>query len=148
MLLDVADARTLTDVEAVNTAVLAALVSAVVNAAACNDGHVTIFADMEIVIHQLLDTCLRHYHGDVHTLVLRVGCDINIDTGKIFLLFNGNMLRGILAVELTVDTQGVRTLGYRVQVCHLTKQFYLNGVKSLLLRHWSRPPFPVPRSAF
>ena len=107
---------------------LAIAVAGVVDATARHDGHVTISADVEIVIDQLTESRLGQQHGNVHTLVLGAGLNVDVDAGGIVLLDDLDMLGGVLPLQLTVDTEGVSSLGHFMQVGDLRQKFLLDRI--------------------
>ena len=115
MLFDVFDLGIFADVEGVDAVVLAvAATAAVVDAAAGDDGDVAVFADVEIVVDEILEAALLHDDWDVHGFV--DGAILNVDLDALaFLLGNdldigGGAAAGCLAVGADVvgaDGEGV-----------------------------------------
>ena len=139
MLFDVFDLCVLAYVEAVSSAVLAGLNSAVVDSATRDNKHVCTFFDMEIVINKLLKSALCKDNGNMHALASARRLDVNINTGLVCFLFNDDVLRGNFVKGITVNTDGICTSGHSLKVCDLTKNIKSYTVK-LLLCHYSSPP--------
>ena len=80
MLFDVFDLGIFADVEGVDAVVLAvAATAAVVDAAAGDDGDVAVFADVEIVVDEILEAALLHDDWDVHGFVDGAVLDMDLD---------------------------------------------------------------------
>ena len=71
--------------EAVDAVVAGLLRAAVVDAAAGNDGHIAVLADVKVIVDHVLEAGLGNDDRDVHALVFRAGGDVNVDAGLVFL---------------------------------------------------------------
>ena len=76
------------------------MLACVVDTAACNDDNVAVFANVEIVVNKLFKTCLSDENGNVYALLLCAGLDVDVNTGQVFLLFDDDVLAGVLACKL------------------------------------------------
>ena len=101
--------------EGVNPIVARFPIASVVNAATGHDGDIRPFADVKIVIHQILQTGLAEQNRDVHAFVFGAGLDININAGFIRLGDNVNVFRGAPTGTTTVGANVVRALRHFVQ---------------------------------
>ena len=104
-----------------HTAMLGCLRTAVVDAASRNNGNVAILAYVKIVINELAKSALRENNGNVQALILSSRLDIDINSGFVGLLHDLDVLRGILTLQATVYSQGVRALRNFVKPCDLFK---------------------------
>ena len=113
----------LPDVKGVNAVMTAGFRAAVVNAAACHDVHVAVFADIKVIVHQLLDTGLGDDNGDVAGLAHRAVLYPDVDAG-LAVRFAGdlNMLRGLPPVAAGVLSDVERPYGFAHQICDFFQQ--------------------------
>ena len=65
----------------------------IVNAAASDDGHITIFPNEKIVIDQLFNPTLSDNNRDVDNFIFGARADIYVDAGLILFCFNLNIFR-------------------------------------------------------
>ena len=81
---------------------LAFLVTAIVDTAACHDRHITVFSDIKIVINQIRQSRLRQYHGNMNTFLFRSRLDNNVNSGFIRLGDNINVFRRLPGIQFAV----------------------------------------------
>ena len=139
MLFHIFDPGVSPDEETVNTVVLGVLVSAVVNPAACDDHHIRVLADKEVVIDHFLQPALGHDHGDVHALVFRARLDPDLQPAHIFLGNNLDVCRGLPPGGRAVGADVVGAFRHFVQIGHFSQQPLLDLVQ---FQH-SASPFPA-----
>ena len=99
-----------------DTVVLRVVGAAVVNAAARDDRDVAVVADIEIVVDRLLDAAGAHNDGNMDVFALGIRFDEDIDSGAVLLGADIDVIRGVSACELAVDTEVIRTLRFVVDV--------------------------------
>ena len=99
VLFDVAHPGVLADEEAVDAVVAGLLRAAVVDAAAGDDGHIAVLADVKVIVDHVLEAGLGNDDRDVHALVFRAGGDVNVDAGLVFLRDDVDV-RGRVAAEI------------------------------------------------
>ena len=147
VLLDVLQPRVPVQVEAVYAVVLTVLIAAVVDAAAGDDCDVRALADVEVVVHEILEAALLDYDGDVDALVLRAGLDIYVYAWLVALGDDVYVRGGVPPLKLAVGADVVRALGHAVQIGYLREQVALNLVKCHAVPPYtaaSRPQAPAP----
>ena len=133
VLLHIAQPGVLCQVEGVDAVVLGVAAAAVVDAAPGNDGHVGSFADVEVVVHQVLEAGLAQNHRDVYALVLGERADKNVDARFVGLGHDVDVGGGVAGFQLAVGTDVVSAHGQAVQLGHFAQQVFLNGVHHQLL---------------
>jgi len=119
MLFDVSHARVFAHVKGVFAIVAGRIVftARVVNTTACNNHDVRVFANVEIVVNDLLQARLADDDGDMHTLVFCVRFDININPRFAVRLGDDiDVFRRFSAVQFSVTTDIIRALGGAVQI--------------------------------
>ncbi len=127
VLLDVLHVAVLAAVERVDAVVLGGRVALVVDAAAGHDGHVAVLADVERVVHHVLQAGLRDDDGDEHRLALGAGRDVDVDAGVVRL--GGDLdVRGRVALhQLPVLADVERAFRHAVDVGYLGEQALVDG---------------------
>ena len=109
MLLRVAHAAVLADVEGVDAVVAALVAAGVVDAAARHDGDVAVVGYIKVVIHHVVHARLADDDGDVAGLSLGTLFEVDVDTGlAVGTGVDGDMLRGLtgLAAHVLADVEG------------------------------------------
>lgn len=129
VLLHVLDVAVLAQVEAVDAVVLGGLVARIVDAAARHDGDVAVLADVERVVHDVLQPRLRDDDRDVHGLAAGAGGDADVDAGVVGLGGYLDVRRGMALDELAVAADVERTLGHAVDVGDLGEEVLVDGGK-------------------
>ena len=129
MLFHILDFGVLAHEEAVHAVVLAVLAAAVVDAAAGHDDHVRVLADIEVVVHRLLQAALGEHHGDVHALVFGAGLHMDVDAAAVCLGDDLNVGSAAAARKLAVGPEVIGALGHAVQIRDLLDKALLDGVK-------------------
>ena len=108
VLLGIEHARILADVEGMNAVVRGILVSVIVNAAAGDDLDVAVFADIKVVVDQILDAALCENDRNVNLLADRAVLHADVDAGEILLGGNGDIGARALGVGTAVHAQTER----------------------------------------
>ena len=129
VLLHVAHAAVLAQVEAVDAVVLGGVVGVVVDAAAGDDGDVAVLAHVEGVVHDVLQARLRHDDGDVHRLALGAVRDADVDAGVVGLGGNVDVGRGMALDQLAVLAHVEGALRHAVHIGDLGEQVLVDGGK-------------------
>ena len=115
--------------EGVDAVVLRALVRIVVDAAAGDDLDIAILADIEVVVHRLLQAALGEHHGDVHALVFGAGLHMDVDAAAVCLGDDLDVGGAAAACKLAVGPEVVGALGHGVEIGDLLDEALLDGVK-------------------
>ena len=129
MAFDVLHARILTDLERVDAIVLSFLVRIVMDAAASDDGHITVVGNVEGVVDHIGEPRLRKDDRDVDLLTLRTFLDEDIDAGVVG--FRGDLdIRGIAArKQFAVFTDVISARRNAVNVGERFQQVCVDGGK-------------------
>ena len=123
VLLRVAHAAVLADVEGVDAVVAALVAAGVVDAAARHNGDVAVVGHIEVVIHHVAHARLADDDGDVAGLSLGTLFEVDVDTGlAVGTGVDGDMLCGLtgLAAHVLADVEGPH--GLAGEVCDLFQQ--------------------------
>ena len=129
MLLHVAYAAVLPQIEAVDAVVLGGIVGIVVDAASGDDGDVAVLAHVEGVVHDVLQARLRHDDGDVHRLALGAVRDADVDAGVVGLGGNVDVGRGMALDQFAVLAHVEGALRHAVHIGDLGEQVLVDGGK-------------------
>ena len=97
MLFFITDIGILSYMEGMNTIMTALIATAVVDAAACHDGHIRTIRDIEIIINQIRHAGNTDYNRDEHFFTLCITVNQDIDPRLIFFLTDLD----VLAVSMT-----------------------------------------------
>ena len=103
------------------------------NTAACDDGHITILADKEIIVYRLGKSGLTDNHGDMHTFPLCAVSYMYVYTRLILLCLYLYMLGGTPAGSLTVCSYIICSCRYLMQSRNLCQQVFLNLIHYIYL---------------
>ena len=106
----------------VHAVVLAGIAAAVVDAAAGDDVHVAVLADIEIVVHQLREAGLGDDDGDVDRLMLGAGGDVDVDAGLVGLGVDHDVGGVVPAARAAVFADVIGPHGETVQVGDLLEE--------------------------
>ncbi len=117
--------------EGVDAVMLTVAGAAVVDAAAGNDGHVTVFADEEIVVHIVLQSAFADDNRNMYTFIHGAGLDDNVDAGFVRFGHNVNVRCGIPGSTCTVGTDVVCPHRQRIQLGYLVQQLFFVCVQFL-----------------
>ena len=111
VLLHVLHPGVLPDVEGVHPVVLGLLAALVVDTAAGHDDHVAVGADVEVVVHQIVQPGLGDEHRDVHRLVLGAVFDVDVNAGLVGLGDDVDVGGGVPGGQLPVLPDVIGPLG-------------------------------------
>ena len=148
MLLNILDLRVFSNEKAMDAVVLGILAAAVINTATGHDHHITVLADIEIIVHRFFQAACTENHRDMNALVFGPGFYMDIDSAAVGLGDDIDIGCGIAPGELAVGSEIIGSGWNLVQVCNLLDQPLLNSVQfhhvSLLLtaasgRRWQAP---------
>ena len=123
-----------------HTVMFGILRAAVIDAAACDDGHVGAFADEKVVVNHFGEAALRHDNWNMHALALRARAYADFKAAHIGLGDNLDIRGGLASGGLAVGTDVVRAFGNLVQIGDFAKQAFLDLVK---LQHSGDASFPA-----
>ena len=132
VLLHIGDPGVAAHIEGVDAVVLAVAVAAVVDAAPGHNPDVGVLADIEVVVHRVVEAGFGHHHGDVDALGPGAGIDADVDAVLIGLGGDVDVL-GIPAEGfLTVGADVHRALGGNGgQLGHLPQNSLLDFVQHM-----------------
>ena len=111
---------------------LGGLAAGVVDAAAGNDLHVGIGADVEIVVHQIGKAGLGHDDRNVEGLLLGAGGNVDVDTRLVLLALNDDIGGVGAALQLAVFADIVGALRNLFQIRDFLQQNLINAVHQQL----------------
>ena len=115
---------------------LACLVPAIVNTAACHNRDIAVLANVKIIVHQLFESCLGHEYGDMHALLFGAGLDKNVDSRFILLGDDLDVFCGLSSCRFAVCADVVGACGHFMQSRHLHQQCFLNLIHVYTLLHY------------
>ena len=129
MLFHIGNAAVFADIEAVDAVVLGCLVAGVVDAASCHNLDVTVFANVERVVDNVLQAGLGHNNGNEHRFAFGARLDVDVDAGDVSL--GGNLDKGgrVALNQLSVFADVEGALGHAVNICDLGEQALVDGGK-------------------
>ena len=105
------------------------LAAAVVDAAAGDDEHVAVFADVEVVVDRFLQAGGADDDGNVHALVFGAGSDADVDARTVGLGTDFDVGGVGASRQLPVGAEIVRARRDFVQIGHLRQQAFLDLVQ-------------------
>jgi hypothetical protein len=73
-----------------------------VDAAACDDSHITVIAHVKVIVDHLFKPCLAHDHRDMDTLFPGAVLDANDDSVSLFSCGDLDMLCAVSAFTFSV----------------------------------------------
>ena len=114
--------RVLPHMEGMHAVVLRQIGPAVVYAASRDDDDIGVLSDEEVVVDHFRDPALAEHDRDMTRLVLRAGLDVDVDARLVSLGFYSNVLGGIAAGALTVQSDVVCPVGDLMQICYLSEE--------------------------
>ena len=136
VLLVVADLGVFAHVEGVDAVVLGGVTAGVVDAAAGDDVHVAVLADVEVVVDRLGEAGLGEDHGNVDRLLLGAGSDVDVDAGLVGLGVDDDVGGADAAVRFAVLADIVGPHRKTVQIGDLLEELGFQFV------HGSNASFP------
>ena len=131
MLLYVFDLCALSDIEGVDSAVLAILNTAIMDAASCNYQNISAVLNMKIVINSFAYSALGKNYGDMNALALSTCLDININSGQILFLLNNNIFGGSFIECISINSDRVCALRNTLKIGNLAKKVNFKAVELL-----------------
>ena len=107
---------------------LAVLVPAVMDAAACNDDDVAVFTDIKIIGHHIPKACLCNYHRNAAALIDGAVGDPDIDACSVLLRSDLYVLCGLAGLGLTVVADVISPLWDPMDLRHLFQYLLFDSV--------------------
>ena len=123
MLFRIAHVGILGDIKGVDTVVTALVTAGVVDAAACDDVHIAVFADVKVIVDHFSHAAFADDDGNVALLALCAVLDANDDAAfALGLWVDGDVLGGLARFAAAVLSDVERADGFARQVGDLFKQ--------------------------